>query len=901
MKIPTSNIQAPENLQAPNPKRNRTSARAWSAVAERSGDTALARTRPSRIAQPGCASETQMKIPTSNIQAPEKQNAPNSKLQLPEKRASQHPSANIQAPEKFQIPNTRPRMTFHIGAWLLMFLWCLDVGCWSFRAEAGNLLVDVHSFTSANIVNRRVTLTLLDPGPVSAGPWLIAGDSVAQFTDTNGTTIFTNVLAGGYRLDIAGTPSRSFPFGMPDTNTVPNGVTTNVVGLIGATNTMPWFYTAAQLDAILATNYATAAGTNVVVTISGHTYTVSLAQPIVFQSGTGIGDGVLSNRAAMTVVDWQNGLLESNGVTSVDIENRSLNDAMGTVAFNWATHLFGVPITFAGASNVSSGPIFGNGSPGFVGTFLGPASTATNVTGSFSGDVTGTQSAMVIKPAVTNTFAVKANNGADFSSPRSVGANAGVAMLSVSGGGNELIDMFAANNAFDGQLGVGESGVGSGDALWVSRGGPGTGTNVWGYGLDILGGLGLVGNPFWYDIPKSYNLTSLGIYWGYGPTASRLTSAYVGGNTNGSTIQPVLNISDGNPFNGAGGINITGAFTNSSLGNLIGTNADGIKVYKPNFGFQCIEIGDAYNALRSAANNAGAEAQQAPGDIIILNGLPFYISMNGSRTGDTINGQIPLVNIDTRNANNPKFRLPYQVANVWANTNANWKDAFLVDEGTGNLFATNGLSYFSNIWLNAGSTFQLNGAGGDTGHGMDVNSNASFNALANVATAWTFDGSATHRLGFWQKPGQFTKLAHGSGTPFIITMNTTGSDILANQSGNQTDELYVDSSHNVNVTNGNLAVNGYVGMTAGNNVRVKEGSNCKSGTFQLNGTSAVTVNTTVVNATNVSRILLTIQTPGGTVGSPYISSLSSGSSFSVKSTAAGDLSTCAYFIYDNNP
>jgi len=775
-----------------------------------------------------------------------------------------------------------------------------------FPASAGNLLVDVHNFTSANIVNRRVTLTLLDPGPVTAGPWLLAGDSVAQFTDTNGTAIFTNVLAGGYRLDIAGTPSRSFPFGMPDTNTVPNGVTTNVVGLIGATNTMPWFYTAAQLDAILATNYATAAGTNVVVTTSGHTYTVSLAQPIVFQSGTGIGDGVLSNRAGMTVVDWQNGLLESNGVTSVDIQNRSLNDAMGTVAFNWATHLFGVPITFAGASNVSSGPIFGNGSPGFVGTLVGPASTATNVTGSFSGDVTGTQSAMVIKPAVTNTFVVKANNGSDFSNPRSVGANAGVAMLSASGGNNELIDMFAANNAFDGQLGVGESGGASGDALWVSRGGPGTGTNVWGYGLDLLGGLGLVGNPFWYDIPKSYNLTSLGIYWGYGPTASRLTSAYVGGNTNGSTIQPVVNISDGNPFNGAGGINITGGFTNSSLGNLIGTNADGIKVYKPSYGFQCIEIGDAYNALRSAPNNAGAEAQQAPGDIVILNGLPFYFSFNGSRTGDTINGQVPLLNLDYRLPNNPRFRVPYQKANVWANTNVNWLDSLYVDEGSGLVAVSNGLFSATNTQVINGGTLVVETGlpNGDYTAGVCLNTNVSINnpvAGSTAMTLMTWDGNQTRRLGVFEQPGQFTKHGHGSGSPWIVGMLTGGSDMKANAGGAEVDEIYVDSSHNLNVTNGNLAVNGYVGMTSGNNVRVKEGSNCKSGTFQLNGTSAVTVSTTAVNATNVSRILLTIQTPGGTVGSPYVSSLSSGSSFSVKSTAAGDLSTCAYFIYDNNP
>lgn len=136
-----------------------------------------------------------------------------------------------------------------------ILLFILFLSC---PVRAGNLLVNAHNFVSQGTVNRRITLTLLDPGATTAGPWLIAGDSVAQFTDTNGITTFTNVLAGGYRLDIGGAPSRSFPFGMPDTN----GVTLNVTALIGATNTSPYFYTAAQIDALLAGDTALLQGSN---------------------------------------------------------------------------------------------------------------------------------------------------------------------------------------------------------------------------------------------------------------------------------------------------------------------------------------------------------------------------------------------------------------------------------------------------------------------------------------------------------------------------------------------------------------------------------------------------------------------------------------------------------------
>jgi hypothetical protein len=44
------------------------------------------------------------------------------------------PSSNIQAPEKRQAPNFNQR-DGGFGAWDLIFLWCLDVGAWRFFAS----------------------------------------------------------------------------------------------------------------------------------------------------------------------------------------------------------------------------------------------------------------------------------------------------------------------------------------------------------------------------------------------------------------------------------------------------------------------------------------------------------------------------------------------------------------------------------------------------------------------------------------------------------------------------------------------------------------------------------------------------------------------------------------------
>jgi hypothetical protein len=84
--------------------------------------------------------------------------------------------------------------------------------------------------------------------------------------------------------------------------------------------------------------------------------------------------------------------------------------------------------------------------------------------------------------------------------------------------------------------------------------------------------------------------------------------------------------------------------------------------------------------------------------------------------------------------------------------------------------------------------------------------------------------------------------------------------------------------------------------TAGRTVLIAEGTNAKMGTATLNGTTAVTISTTAVTAN--SRILLTIQAPGGTPASAYVSARTAGTSFQIKSTGASDTSTVAWVILE---
>ena len=90
---------------------------------------------------------------------------------------------------------------------------------------------------------------------------------------------------------------------------------------------------------------------------------------------------------------------------------------------------------------------------------------------------------------------------------------------------------------------------------------------------------------------------------------------------------------------------------------------------------------------------------------------------------------------------------------------------------------------------------------------------------------------------------------------------------------------------------GDLAV-----TTIGKGLRVKEGANAKMGTVALNGTTAVVISSTTVTAT--SRIFLTHQSVSGTPGVAYVSARTAGTSFTILSTSASDLSTVAFLIVE---
>jgi hypothetical protein len=83
--------------------------------------------------------------------------------------------------------------------------------------------------------------------------------------------------------------------------------------------------------------------------------------------------------------------------------------------------------------------------------------------------------------------------------------------------------------------------------------------------------------------------------------------------------------------------------------------------------------------------------------------------------------------------------------------------------------------------------------------------------------------------------------------------------------------------------------------TAGQGFQVKEGSNAKMGTAVLVGGTVTVANTSV---TASSRIFLTADAPGGTLGSVYVSARTAGTSFTITSTSAIDTSTVAWIIFE---
>ncbi|MGW3821792.1 hypothetical protein ACWEAF_05655 [Streptomyces sp. NPDC005071] len=248
-----------------------------------------------------------------------------------------------------------------------------------------------------------------------------------------------------------------------------------------------------------------------------------------------------------------------------------------------------------------------------------------------------------------------------------------------------------------------------------------------------------------------------------------------------------------------------------------------------------------------------------------------------------LNDGSELVNVQTdlnQNADRIDLAVGYQVVTSTTRPSTPYSGKAITESDTGyRAYFSNGSAPASGSWVQiptAGSTFnadlqlvagkQLNiGASGSTASIAVVNSTPGADAISlrvtgDTQSRWVADTDGTLNWG----PG-----ASGA-----------------------TDTNLYRSAANTLATDDDFAIN-----IVGKGLRIKEGTNAKMGTATLNGTTAVVVSTTAVTAT--SRIQLTIQTPNaGTAGSAYVSTRTAGTSFSIKSTNAADVSTVAWMLVE---
>ncbi len=164
--------------------------------------------------------------------------------------------------------------------------------------------------------------------------------------------------------------------------------------------------------------------------------------------------------------------------------------------------------------------------------------------------------------------------------------------------------------------------------------------------------------------------------------------------------------------------------------------------------------------------------------------------------------------------------------------------------------------------------------------------------------------------------GSITEQVTGGNPAFVVTDGTIQARIWAVNG----DRVYIGSQSNHNVSfqannsvkftlipsTGDLqsdATNGgnLVLQVAGKNFQLKGGgAAAKAGTFTCNGVTGVTISTTAA-ATSMA-IAFAPNTISGTagIGSPFVSAISAGTSFSVKCSIAGETSTYNWAMLNVN-
>jgi len=136
---------------------------------------------------------------------------------------------------------------------------------------------------------------------------------------------------------------------------------------------------------------------------------------------------------------------------------------------------------------------------------------------------------------------------------------------------------------------------------------------------------------------------------------------------------------------------------------------------------------------------------------------------------------------------------------------------------------------------------------------------------------------------------------HTGGSISIIagyaTSGTAGSLTLQVSNAGATGATFIMSNYNTALTLSQLQIG-----TVGYGLSIKEGANAKQGLSAAMTAGSITISTTAV--TTNSRIHLTINVPGGTVGSVYVSSKTAGTGFTITSTSSTDTSQVAWMIVE---
>ncbi|MFG2848485.1 hypothetical protein ACGF12_35800 [Kitasatospora sp. NPDC048296] len=115
-------------------------------------------------------------------------------------------------------------------------------------------------------------------------------------------------------------------------------------------------------------------------------------------------------------------------------------------------------------------------------------------------------------------------------------------------------------------------------------------------------------------------------------------------------------------------------------------------------------------------------------------------------------------------------------------------------------------------------------------------------------------------------------------------------------------QLLLGPAGDVNVyrsASGNLASDlNIVAAVAGKGFQIKEGANARMGVSVLVAGTVTVANTSITAST---RVQLTIQSPGGTVGVQYVSARTAGTSFTITSNNVADTSTVAWLLIEPAP